>query len=112
MSLPEERVRELREILGHYVKNNKRESLNAARDILTELRMSGALTAMGCKEACAVCPWGTSGAREWDNPCRLWTLWETLTDLEPKAVPGPAVRQQATDLLEALQSARKPEAKG
>jgi len=108
MILSDERVGELRNILGHYLTNNKREALNAARDLLTELRMSGALTAMGCKEECALCPWGTPGAKEWDNPCRLWALWEVLTDLEPKAAPGPLVRQRAAELHAALQSARRP----
>ena len=105
MNLPDERVEELKNILGHYVKNHKREALNAARDLLTQLRMSGALTAMGCKEECDLCPWGTPGAREWDNPCRLWALWESLTDLDPKAVPSPAVRQRAADLHAALEAA-------
>ena len=108
MSLSQARIGELKKILGHYAVNQKREALNATRDILGELRFSGAITAMGCQENCSICPWGAPGAKEWDNPCRLWSLWEKLSDLEARAVPGPEIRKQAADLLAALEAAPAP----
>lgn len=108
MGLSQARIGELKKVLGHYGVNQKRESLNAVRDLLAELRFSGALTAMGCQEDCPVCPWGTPGAKEWDNPCRLWSLYEKLSDLEARAVAGPEIRQQAAELLATLNAAPAP----
>ena len=38
----------------------------------------------------------------------LPSLLDRLTDLEPKAVPGPAVRRQVAELLEALRASKGP----
>ena len=102
------RLSELKRILSHYVKNDKREALNAARDLLGQLKESGAITAMGCEEKCAACAWGKPGAQPWDNPCRLWDLYESLQDLPPKAPPGREIRRKASLLLEALEKSLRP----
>ncbi len=108
MSVTEARLLELKRILSHYVKNHKREALNAARDLLDELEGAKAITAMGCREECAPCAWGRPGAAAWQNPCRLWSLRESLSDLDPRAPAGPAVRRQAAELLEALEKSLLP----
>lgn len=105
MAIGEQRLSELKRILTHYTKNNKREALNAVRDLLSQLKGSGAITAMGCEEKCAACAWGKPGAPKWDNQCRLWDLWESLEDLEPNVMPGRAIRHKAAELLEALEKA-------
>ncbi len=105
MAIGDERLSELRRILKHYTKNNKREALNAVRDLLGQLQGSGTIMAMGCEEKCAACAWGNPGASKWDNQCRLWDLWESLEDLEPNAAPSRAIRRKAAELLEALEKA-------
>ncbi len=111
MAIGEQRLLELKKILGHYVKNNKREALNAARDLLRQLKKSGAIKAMGCEEKCATCAWGKPGAPAWDGQCLLWDLWESLEDLEPNVMPSKAIRVKAAALFKALESASAPEAR-
>ena len=111
MAIGEKQLSELRRILGHYVKNNKREALNAARDLLGQLKKSGAIKEMGCEEKCATCAWGKPAAQAWDNQCLLWDLWESLEDLEPNAMPGKDIRSKAALLSKALEAAPVPEAR-
>ncbi len=111
MAIGGQQLSELKKILGHYVKNNKREGLNAVRDLLGQLKKSGAIKEMGCEEKCATCAWGKPGAPSWDGQCLLWDLWESLEDLEPNAMPSKDIRRKAAALSKALESAPAPEAR-
>lgn len=98
---PSVRFRELKNVLGAYLKTFRSEYLLAIKEYLDEIYTSNSLKELGCEEKCKEC---FLGFKEYNgsNPCKMWALYSALLGINIKETRNPKIVKLSKELLDSL----------